>query len=43
MSKWGWKHSAMFAITLMCAIGALVAAGLAETPAPDTAATIGGR
>jgi hypothetical protein len=34
-SKWGWKQTVWFAVALMCATGALVAAGLHDTPPPQ--------
>lgn len=40
MPKWGWKHSAMFIASVLCATSALVAAGLADASTDPAAATV---
>lgn len=43
MSKWGWKYSVIFAISVLFATSALVAAGLADSADPTAVAKAGVR
>ena len=43
MSTWGWKQHAMFMVGVLCATGALVAAGLADAAATPPPAAISAR